>query len=350
MCGRSACTLGPDAICRSLGPDLGAKWRDGPGNAYRPSYNIAPSMHSPVMFRGSQLTKMAGEQPGAEYLVQPMMWGTVPHYHKGSDCKGFGFKTNNCRLETVQEKPLYNHLLSKGQRCVVLCEGFYEWQKTPSGGKNTFFVTAEQPKHIKIWDKSTWSSETNSVNTENNSAVKQEETCLEAGKENQDAKVLQDDTKCFEDTKIEPKTSEDENVNYSDGPKLLQMAGLFGRWESTEGHEVWHYTVLTQASGGPFKSIHHRVPCVLEGEESVRNWLDEKQPIARISFGEPVSWYRVSPHVNTTANDDSRCLMPLQEARKKPANSIMSAWLTKGKRKLENDEEANTKAAKTDRV
>ena len=55
------------------------------------------------------------------------------------------------------------------------------------------------------------------------------------------------------------------NFTFISQVKLNKYFSLF-----IQGHEVWHYTVLTQASGGPFKSIHHRVPCVLEGEESVR--------------------------------------------------------------------------------
>ena len=34
----------------------------------------------------------------------------------------------NARSETVQEKSVFSRLLSS-QRCIFMCEGFYEWKK-----------------------------------------------------------------------------------------------------------------------------------------------------------------------------------------------------------------------------
>lgn len=42
--------------------------------------------------------------------------------------------TINCRDDSVETKPLYRPLRDK-QRCIVLCQGFYEWR---SVGKNKF--------------------------------------------------------------------------------------------------------------------------------------------------------------------------------------------------------------------
>ncbi len=52
-----------------------------------------------------------------------MRWSLVPHYHKGSltDYKPI---LNNCRVETIEEKPTFKVPLRNGKRCVILAEGY----------------------------------------------------------------------------------------------------------------------------------------------------------------------------------------------------------------------------------
>ena len=90
---------------------------DGSDFSYDPGYNIAPTE--------SVLTVRNVEGREAAF----MRWGLVPFWAK--DPK-IGARMINARAETVAEKPAFKNAL-KRRRCLVLADGYYEWQKTPVG-------------------------------------------------------------------------------------------------------------------------------------------------------------------------------------------------------------------------
>lgn len=309
MCGRTACTLGPDEVCQSCSTVSvdgsgkkrykAAEWRDHPGNhSYIPSHNMAPSRFTPVMISAHHIrgVKRANEDdgnlPSVQHVIQPMMWGLIPPFYKGSSANGHGFKTNNCRIEDIEEKKSYKPSLVKGQRCVVLCDGFYEWQST-KGDKNKqpHFIFAPQTEGVDIWNRKTW-------DTEN-------------------------------------VWSEEEGWK---GPQLLKLAGLFSRWTSTEGEEVMSYTIVTMESGKNFASLHHRVPAILETDEDVEEWLNSgtigyKEALGKLRRDTELNWHPVSTAVNNSRNQDPDLNHSIS-LDKKPSETasskLMSAWLTKG--------------------
>jgi hypothetical protein len=71
-----------------------------------------------------------------------MRWSLIPPYHKGSLAE-FKPVLNNCRSETINEKPSFKRPLKNGQRCVVLAEGFFEWKKNAS--KTPYFIYQSKP-------------------------------------------------------------------------------------------------------------------------------------------------------------------------------------------------------------
>ena len=89
---------------------------DGDIDAFDKRYNIAPTQEV--------LTVVGGETRRAGF----MRWGLIPHWAK--DPK-IGRRMINARAETVAEKPAFRDALRR-RRCLVLADGFYEWQK--SGG------------------------------------------------------------------------------------------------------------------------------------------------------------------------------------------------------------------------
>ena len=59
-------------------------------------------------------------------IPQQMRWGLVPWWAK--DIK-VGFSSFNARAESVDTTPAFRDAWKRGQRCLVVTDGFYEWKK-----------------------------------------------------------------------------------------------------------------------------------------------------------------------------------------------------------------------------
>ncbi len=94
-----------------------------------PSYNVAPTQ--PV------LTVV---QRDGQRVLTAMRWGLVPVWAK--DMR-IGAKMINARAETVAEKPSFKRLL-KSRRCLIVADGFYEWQK--DGARKIPMFISVKPK------------------------------------------------------------------------------------------------------------------------------------------------------------------------------------------------------------
>ncbi len=90
---------------------------DGTGFENSPRYNVAPTQ--------SVLTVTNRDQRQAEY----MRWGLIPSWAKDASISN---RMINARGETVSQKPSFRNALQR-RRCLVLADGFYEWQKVGKG-------------------------------------------------------------------------------------------------------------------------------------------------------------------------------------------------------------------------
>jgi putative SOS response-associated peptidase YedK len=81
-----------------------------------PRYNIAPTQSVPTVLQTSASTNRQ---------FKMLHWGLIPSWAK--DPK-MGAKLINARAETVAEKPAFRSALRQ-RRCLVLADGFYEWQQ-----------------------------------------------------------------------------------------------------------------------------------------------------------------------------------------------------------------------------
>ena len=81
-----------------------------------PAYNVAPTQNV--------LTVVGGESRRAGF----MRWGLIPFWAKD---RSIGSRMINARAETVADKPSFRAAFRR-RRCLVLADGFYEWQRTGS--------------------------------------------------------------------------------------------------------------------------------------------------------------------------------------------------------------------------
>jgi putative SOS response-associated peptidase YedK len=79
-----------------------------------------------------------------------MHWGLVPSWAKDTS---IGNRMINARAETLTEKRTFKALLGR-KRCLVLADGFYEWQKRERGKLPMRFVLRDQGPFAfaGLWD------------------------------------------------------------------------------------------------------------------------------------------------------------------------------------------------------
>jgi len=87
--------------------------------------------------------------------IQLFHWGLIPEWvqdkKKANDIRKM---TYNAKCETIKEKPSFRDSI-KDKKCLVIADGFYEWQLT-SKGKICYYIT--YPKNELFTFAGIWSS------------------------------------------------------------------------------------------------------------------------------------------------------------------------------------------------
>jgi len=236
MCGRFTIT-DPDEALRAL---FGY---NGPPMDFKPRYNVAPTQEVPVVRYNSQ----------GKRAIATMRWGLVPFWAK--DLK-IGAKMINARAETLSTLPAFREAL-KARRCLVLADGFYEWDttvKVPKGEKRQpYRVVIGEPGRARpfvfagLWER--WRDRA-------------------AGK---------------------------------DAPPIDS------------------FTIVTTEAAPAIAHIHERMPVMLNRREDFELWLDaaqhppaEAQKLLKPYGGPDLAVFPVNPKVNDHRNDDPECTAPLE--------------------------------------
>ena len=125
MCGRyvitNAVTKTAKIVKKSINVDDGE------------NYNAYPDQKLPVIRNYSN-----------GRALESLKWGIVPGWAKKNNIKAL----INARLETVDTKPSFKNLIKKS-RCVVVANGFYEWQRSEKN-KMPYYVYRKDNKVLYL--------------------------------------------------------------------------------------------------------------------------------------------------------------------------------------------------------
>jgi putative SOS response-associated peptidase YedK len=120
MCGRYTLAT------TNLG-EVRARFPIGESVELRTRFNVAP---------GDEVLAVTTSREGTP-RGELLRWGLVPSWAERPDT---GLKMINARVETVAERPAFRTLLDRF-RCLIVADGFYEWQRLPSGEKQAYHIT-----------------------------------------------------------------------------------------------------------------------------------------------------------------------------------------------------------------
>jgi len=284
MCGRTACSLCEDSIVKASAYKstksndvVVPEWRELNADqfksmAYKPSYNQSPGQSLPVMIARKQIDKNCCDDCDHR-IISGMKWGLIPDWHK-EDINQFKLNTNNCRVETIKQKRTYSASLNKGQRCVVLVEGFFEWKTNKDNSKEPYFFYFPQ-KYVDF---------------KNRDWIKSEQDL-------------------------------DSESGWK-GPRLLTMAGLYNCKKCEESDEkLYTFTVITVPSHPSLQWIHSRMPAILDSEDDIRDWLDFEnvgvdQAIKLLVPIDNLEWHPVSSAVSNSRNNSIDNVLPIKVDKK----------------------------------
>ena len=116
MCGRFAFYSPHAAVIRLFGVAAAPE--------IEPRYNIAPTQFVATV-----------REAGGPREVAMLYWGLVPSWAKE---KSIGARMINARSETLTGKPSFRSAFRR-RRCLVLADGYYEWQRS-AAGKQPYFI------------------------------------------------------------------------------------------------------------------------------------------------------------------------------------------------------------------
>lgn len=272
MCGRFTQADRAESIARAFGAMIPAGLEPP-----RPSWNVAPSRDALVV--ASAGARESG--PAGRRLIRAT-WGFLPSWARNPLV---GARPINARIETAAQKPFYRDALKHG-RCLIPCEGFYEWQQEGAGE-----LPAEEdgatapPEQLPLFGENPRSSTPQPSRTRRH----------------------QPKTPWY----FRPRAS-----------AWFALAGLWAEWRPAQaGPGAGHvsFGILTTAPNELMKPIHDRMP-VLVPPDRQDLWLadrplddEELSAFARPADAALMECWRVRTRVNHPGTDDADLVQPVRD-------------------------------------
>jgi putative SOS response-associated peptidase YedK len=107
--------------------EVRARFGIGESVEIRQRFNVAP---------GDEVVAVTTDRDGHP-RGELLRWGLVPSWSRSADT---GLKMINARVETVAERAAFRGAFERF-RCLIVADGFYEWQRRPAGPKQAFHIT-----------------------------------------------------------------------------------------------------------------------------------------------------------------------------------------------------------------
>ncbi|GAB9463880.1 hypothetical protein Gpo141_00001326 [Globisporangium polare] len=162
MCGRARCTLQRERVAQEAGVSCEQFIN---GDKYNPVENMGPGRYTPVVYQAAPTRHddggehherrcSADKNAQRQKKLEAMRWGLIPSFTK-PNAKPDHFVMFNARSDTLQERPAFKRLVET-RRCVVICDGHYEWQQVDKKEKQPyyFYRTSGVMKFAGLYD--TW--------------------------------------------------------------------------------------------------------------------------------------------------------------------------------------------------
>ena len=134
MCGRYVIHSAPEQVRNVFGVSEAPR--------VNANYNVSVGQSSAIVRRTAA---------GSREIVY-MRWGLIPHWSKDSR---IAFQCFNARSETIDQKPAFRDAF-ENNRCLVISNGFYEWEKTSKNEKTPYFFHFKDQRlfaYAGLWSK-----------------------------------------------------------------------------------------------------------------------------------------------------------------------------------------------------